>query len=951
MGSALRLSLVSSFVVGLIALPVACGFPEYGGFEASGSGGHGGATGAGGASGGCKADADCKATAADPVCDTTKGTCVACTLTNDACGKAMHCTAADTCVAGCKDDADCNVGDAGGGLTCDLATHTCQGCTMDDQCALGTLCEVASKKCIPGCTKQHGCESGRGCCGSSCADLQTDKDHCGDCAMACTPANGVGKCVAAKCEVDTCLPAFLDCNLMAADGCETTKDTSVQNCGTCGNACQGFANAAPACSGGMCSVGACQPNFGNCDAVASNGCEANLLTSAANCTACGTACTANNGTPLCTAGVCSITCSAGFKDCDADVTNGCEVNTAVSVNNCGVCGNVCPPQGGQPACVGGVCGVSNCAGGKGDCDGNIANGCEATLATDPANCGACGTACFVNHGTPACGGGMCFVSACDAGFKDCDGNYVGGCETNVQSSVTSCGDCGVACTNAHGTTACNVGVCVPMCAPGFADCDANPDNGCETDTTSSLGNCGGCGMACALPNANSACQTSVCGLVSCKAGFGDCDLVGSNGCEVPLNTTSNCGSCGADCTNANGTIACAAGVCAPTCTAGFASCDGNPSNGCEASTSTLTNCGGCGMACSFPNAAASCPGGTCTLGNCNAGSGNCDGNAANGCETDTNTSSSNCGVCNNVCGGGKICGSGMCVSSCPAGTADCDANFANGCEVNTISDGNNCGGCNVVCTAAQSCSNGACVACAAGKNDCDKLGTNGCEVTIATDPNNCGACGTKCGADGTCGCAASVCSGGTIYFSENFSDNSLGWTLGSAEWQIQPAIAQVIAPEQGSLDPATDHSSTSDNGVAGIVVGGNYGVSPQHAAQYLTSPPVDLSGAAGSVKLTFWRWLNTDDKSYTTDTVEVFKGGTWTVLWTNVASTGCSDITPNQIDAAWTRQEFDVTTYKNAAFQVRFGHATATMCPQNYLPWIMSGWNVDDLSLSGATCN
>lgn len=46
------------------------------------------------------------------------------------------------------------------------------------------------------------------------------------------------------------------------------------------------------------------------------------------------------------------------------------------------------------------------------------------------------------------------------------------------------------------------------CAPGRADCDGNPGNGCEVDTTSDAGNCGACGVAC---DAGLACVASGCG--------------------------------------------------------------------------------------------------------------------------------------------------------------------------------------------------------------------------------------------------------------------------------------------------------------------------------------------------------------------------------------------------------------------------------------------------------
>src|SRR5262249_22209089 len=144
--------------------------------------------------------------------------------------------------------------------------------------------------------------------------------------------------------------------------------------------------------------------------------------------------------------------------------------------------------------------------------------------------------CAVLNGTPVCNGTMCAVGSCTAPFKDCDGQYANGCETNSGTSATNCGMCGNACTNAHGTTSCGRGVCAAVCASGFGDCDGNKSNGCETDTTSSLTNCGGCGMVCSRANANTACQTSVCTLVSCQSGYADCDLNQANGCEIPLNT-------------------------------------------------------------------------------------------------------------------------------------------------------------------------------------------------------------------------------------------------------------------------------------------------------------------------------------------------------------------------------------------------------------------------------
>ena len=54
-------------------------------------------------------------------------------------------------------------------------------------------------------------------------------------------------------------------------------------------------------------------------------------------------------------------------------------------------------------------------------------------------------------------------------------------------------------------------------------------------------------------------------------------------------------------------------------------------------------------------------------------------------------------------------------------------------------------------------------------------------------------------------------------------------------------------------------------------------------------------------------------------------------------------------DAGWGRFTYNVTAYKNANFRVRFGYKIYKQGP--FAAWIMSGWNVDDVSLSSGTCN
>jgi hypothetical protein len=136
----------------------------------------------------------------------------------------------------------------------------------------------------------------------------------------------------------------------------------------------------------------------------------------------------------------------------------------------------------------------------------------------------------------------------------------------------------------------------------------------------------------------------------CNAGFVDCTAAA--GCETQLGTPTNCAACGNACTNMHGGNTCVnnAGTldCSPTCAANFKDCNGNPDDGCETATDTVTNCNTCGTQCSFTNAAESCPNGTCTIGGCDPGFGNCDGQNANGCET-TLGNITHCNACGNGC--------------------------------------------------------------------------------------------------------------------------------------------------------------------------------------------------------------------------------------------------------------------------------------------------------------
>lgn len=325
-----------------------------------------------------------------------------------------------------------------------------------------------------------------------------------------------------KCPTNECAAPYATCP-GSNHLCETRLDDDMLNCGSCGNACPAgtwmsaeLNGASWACLSGRCEMSCTNGMYDNCNGYVEDGCETHLGTNE-DCRFCGDACAPGYecGETGCAKATCDpplVVCPTGCKDITKDNLN------------CGSCGYDCatneplapgtvPPWHMGFTCSKSKCNVLKCLINFANCNQDLTDGCEISLADDPMNCGACGVECAP--------GEMCMKGTCVCNDPcACGGN-------DYSNNPDQCGSCNHVCPGVDrvlppkkqpkGHRTCRGGQCGYTCDEGWADCNGDLLDGCEIDVRSDPHNCGACGHSCL---SNQACANGVCATKECSSSGG-----------------------------------------------------------------------------------------------------------------------------------------------------------------------------------------------------------------------------------------------------------------------------------------------------------------------------------------------------------------------------------------------------------------------------------------------
>lgn len=159
-----------------------------------------------------------------------------------------------------------------------------------------------------------------------------------------------------------------------------------------------------------------------------------------------------------------------------------------------------------------------------------------------------------------------------------------------------------------------------------------------------------------------------------------------------------------------------------------------------------------------------------------------------------------------------------------------------------------------------------------------------------------------------------------------------GWTT-EGLWQFGVPTGGG-GTEAGNPDPTSGYTGKN---IYGVNLHGDYTVAVD-GPHYLIAGPFDCR-AYRDIRLQFARWLNSDEADYVQATVEISTDGTtWSVIWRH-----------RDVEAIFADDNWQVVTYALGpmadhceSLYLRWGYEVKTN-----EAWPMSGWNIDDVVLTG----
>jgi hypothetical protein len=501
----------------------------------------------------------------------------------------LVCGAGNTCQLGtaptgtaCDDGVFCNGADTCNSQgQCENAGDPCAGST--NGCA--DKCNEALKSCFD--AKGSGCDDGVFCNGADTCDGQ------GGCIAAGNPCAGGAVCA------NTCQESTKSCFATAGASCGDGKFCNGAD--TCDGAgkCEHAGN--PCAAGDACNK-QCNESEGTCFAPQGASCNNGLFCDGTD-TCNGSGKCNHTGDPCAGGAVCKDKCDEVSGSCNAPVGSACDddihCNGVDTCNAAGACIHTGDPCVGGPPC-------------QNQCN-EVAESCLAVAGTacdDQNYCNGvdtCSGAGVCDHtGDPCVGGAPC-QSTCNAVAKNCKAPAGQACDDALYCNGLDFCDSAGACKH-QGDPCIGGAPCQNICNESSDQCKAANGTTCED------------GNPCTVAD--------TCTDGACTPGSGpSCD-------DSQVCTTDSCGPTGT-CQHAL-----VGGYCmiSSACVVEGTPEPGNPCRTCQPSKSatgwTASNTASCGP---LDHATAACVAGQCAVAQCEVGWSNANGNASDGCESESGT--------------------------------------------------------------------------------------------------------------------------------------------------------------------------------------------------------------------------------------------------------------------------------------------------------------------------